>query len=276
MLRDIIVRPIAVTMSLIAIAILGLLALQKIPVSLMPDIDIPRITVQIPASGYAAPEVEQRYVTPMRQQLAQVAGLKSIESTSRMDAGTITMEFETGSNMSLIFIDVNEKLDRAMNNMPKEMERPKVMKASAMDVPAFYLDIYLKDKGTESVENSELSFAQLGKFVKGVASKRIEQLPQTAMVDMSGTVGTEIECTPDNGKLKSLGMTVQDIEQAIRKNNITLGALSVRDGIYRFNIHFDSQLLTKEDVENIYINHEGRLLQLKDRTCGSAQWTDTT
>ncbi len=264
MLRDIIVRPIAVTMSLIAIAILGLLALQKIPVSLMPDIDIPRITVQIPASGYAAPEVEQRYVTPMRQQLAQVAGLKSIESTSRMDAGTITMEFETGSNMSLIFIDVNEKLDRAMNNMPKEMERPKVMKASAMDVPAFYLDIYLKDKGTESAENSELSFAQLGKFVKGVASKRIEQLPQTAMVDMSGTVGTEIECTPDNGKLKSLGMTVQDIEQAIRKNNITLGALSVRDGIYRFNIHFDSQLLTKEDVENIYINHEGRLLQLKD------------
>lgn len=264
MLRDMIVRPIAVTMSLIAIAVLGLLALQKIPVSLMPDIDIPRITVQIPASGYAAPEVEQRYVTPMRQQLAQVAGLKNIESTSRMDAGTITMEFETGSNMSLIFIDVNEKLDRAMNNMPKEMERPKVMKASAMDVPAFYLDIYLKNEDPKNTENSELSFAQLGKFVKGVASKRIEQLPQTAMVDISGTVGTEIECTPDNDKLKSLGMTVQDIESAIRRNNITLGALSVRDGIYRFNIHFDSQLLTKEDVENIYINHNGRLLQLKD------------
>lgn len=264
MLRNIIVRPIAVTMSLIAVAVLGLLALQKIPVSLMPDIDIPRITVQIPASGYAASEVEQRYVTPMRQQLAQVAGLKSIESTSRMDAGTITMEFETGSNMSLIFIDVNEKLDRAMNNMPKEMERPKVMKASAMDVPAFYLDVYLKNEDTDDSGNAELSFAQLGKFVKGVVSKRIEQLPQTAMVDISGTVGTEIECVPDYEKLHALGMTPQDIQQAISRNNITLGALSVRDGIYRFNIHFDSQLLTKEDIENIYISHGGRLLQLKD------------
>lgn len=253
-------RPIAVTMVIIAIVTLGVLSLQRIPISLMPDIDIPRITIQINASSSAVQEVEERYVTPMRNQLSQVAGLKNIESTSRMDAGTITMEFETGSNMSLLFIEVNEKIDRAMNHMPKEMERPKVVKASVMDVPAFYLDIYMK----EGKGGGNLSLAQLGRFVKGVVSKRIEQLPQTAMVDVSGTVGTEIECTPDYEKLSSLGLTVRDIEGAVQQNNITLEALSVRDGIYHYNIHFDSQLLTKEDVANIYIKHDGRLLQLKD------------
>ena len=260
MINHILRRPIAVTMVIISIVTLGILSLQKIPISLMPDIDIPRITIQINASGSAAQEVEQRYVTPMRNQLSQVAGLKNIESTSRMDAGTITMEFETGSSMSLLFIEVNEKIDRAMNHMPKEMERPKVVKASVMDVPAFYLDIYMKD----GKNGGNLSLAQLGRFVKGVVSKRIEQLPQTAMVDVSGTVGTEIECTPDYDKLSSLGLTVHDIERVIRQNNITLEALSVRDGIYHYNIHFDSQLLTKEDVANIYLKHEGRLLQLKD------------
>ena len=76
----------------------------------------------------------------------QVAGLKDIHSESRW-SGFIFMEFEPGSNIDLIFIEVNEKIDRAMNRMPKELERPKVVKASAMDIPAFYLDLSLKNEG---------------------------------------------------------------------------------------------------------------------------------
>lgn len=258
MLQRIIHRPIAVTMCLIALVVMGCLALRYIPVSLMPGIDIPQITVQANMPGYSAREIDEEVISQLRGQLMQVAGVKDIRSESRMDAGNVTITFEPGNNIDLSFIEVNEKIDRAMNTIPKDMERPKVIKASAMDIPAFYLDIWLKN------ESNDLAFAQLGRFAKGVVSKRIEQLPQTAMVDISGTVGTEITCIPDNEKLQALGLTTQDIETAIKKNNITLEALSVVDGLYRYNIHFDSQLLTKDDVANIYINHEGRLLQLKD------------
>lgn len=258
MLRSLIHRPIAVTMTLIATMVMGLMALHFIPVSLMPDIDVPQITVQVNMPGYSAIEIDKEVVSPLRGQLMQVAGVKDIRSESRMDVGYVMMMFEPGSNIDLSFIEVNEKIDRAMNMMPKDMERPKVIKASAMDIPAFYLDICLKN------ESDDLAFAQLGRFAKGVVSKRIEQLPWTAMVDLSGTVGTEITCIPDNEKLQALGLTTQDIETAIKKNNITLETLSVVDGLYRYNIHFDSQLLTKDDVANIYLNHDGRLLQLKD------------
>lgn len=258
MLRSLIHRPIAVTMTLIATMVMGLMALHFIPVSLMPDIDVPQITVQVNMPGYSAIEIDKEVVSPLRGQLMQVAGVKDIRSESRMDVGYVMMVFEPGSNIDLSFIEVNEKIDRAMNMMPKDMERPKVIKASAMDIPAFYLDICLKN------ESDDLAFAQLGCFAKGVVSKRIEQLPWTAMVDLSGTVGTEITCIPDDEKLQALGLTTQDIETAIKKNNITLETLSVVDGLYRYNIHFDSQLLTKDDVANIYLNHDGRLLQLKD------------
>ena len=251
-------RPIAVTMCLIAVVVMGCLALRYIPVSLMPDIDVPQITVQANMPGYSAREIDRDVISPLRGQLMQVAGVKDIRSESRMDAGYVVMTFEPGSNIDLLFIEVNEKIDRTMNTMPKDMERPKVIKASAMDIPAFYLDVWLKN------ETNDLAFAQLGRFVKGVVSKRIEQLPQTAMVDISGTVGTEITCLPYYDKLQTLGLTTRDIESAIQRNNITLEALSVVDGLYRYNIHFDSQLLTKDDVANIYINHDGRLLQLKD------------
>lgn len=251
-LRHILHRPIAVTMIIIALVTLGFVALERIPVSLMPDVDVPCIVVQLPAEGVSAVEIEQRMVTPMRQQLAQMSGLQSIETEARTDAGLITLRFSPGQDMSLQFIEVNEKIDRAMSRMPKDMERPRVMKVTALDLPAFYVDI----TGGKIVQTSRL--------VRNVIVKRIEQLPEVAMVDVSGTVGTQVTVIPNSQQLSALGMRESDVEKAISDNNILLEALSVRDGIYRYSIHFDSQVLSVKDIENIYINTGGRLLQLKD------------
>ena len=262
-LKNIIHRPIAVTMVLIAITAIGILAFTHLPVSLMPQIDIPLITVQMSSPGLSVKEIEQSMVNPMRQNLSQVAGLKEIESQSRMDAGTITLTFEPGANMDLLFIDVNEKIDRAMGSMNNGMSRPKVIKASAMDIPAFYIDITPKILGPASEDHS-LRMAQTSTLVRNVIVKRIEQLPQTAMVDVSGTVGSEIQVVPDMEKLASLGMTTYNIESAIKENNLVLSALNVSSGIYRYSIHFDEQILCKEDIEQIWIRHQGRMIQLGD------------
>lgn len=252
MLRTLLHRPIAVTMTLIAIVTLGALAFDRIPVSLMPDIDVPRIVVQMVAQGSSAREIEQRMVKPMRQQLSQVTGLQNIESTSRTDAGTVTLSFSPGTDMSMSFIEVNEKIDRAMSSMPKDMERPKVMKIGALDIPAFYIDV----TGGKAEQTSRL--------VRNVISKRLEQVPEVAMVDYSGMVGTQIAIIPDPMRIAGLGISNSEIEKAVSDNNVVLEALSVRDGIYRYTIHFDSQILSVSDIENIYIRHDGRLLQIKD------------
>ena len=280
MLKNLLHRPIAVTMILIATVAIGVLSLVYIPVSLMPQIDIPRITVQCVKTGASVTEIEQQMINPLRQQLSQVAGLKDIESQSRIDAGTITMTFEPGADMDILFIEVNEKIDRAMNSLPKDMERPKIIKASAMDIPAFYVDVYYKDKAAKAKDDrsklsgngadadvqeaNNMKLAQLSKLVRNVISKRIEQLQQVAMVDISGTVGSEIQCVPDMEKLETMGMSVGDIENAIKSNDIVLGALNVVSGIYRYTIHFDAQILNKEDIENIYFRHQERMMQLKD------------
>lgn len=280
MLKELLHRPIAVTMILIAIVTIGVLSLTYIPVSLMPQIDIPKITVQCTKTGASAAEIEQQMVNPLRQQLSQVAGLKDIESLSRIDVGTITMTFEPGADTDILFIEVNERIDQAMNGLPKDVERPKIIKASATDIPAFYVDVYYKDKpsrdgsdGTEVIgdrseadglDANDVGLAQLSKLVRNVISKRVEQLQQVAMVDVSGTVGSEIQCVPDMEKLEAMGMSVGDIENVIRDNNIVLEALSVVSGKYRYTVHFDAQILNREDIENVYFRHQGRMMQLKD------------
>lgn len=280
MLKNLLHRPIAVTMILIAIVTIGVLALTYIPVSLMPQIDIPKITVQCTKTGASVTEIEQQMINPLRQLLSQVAGLKDIESQSRIDAGTITMTFEPGADMDILFIEVNEKIDHAMNSLPKDVERPKIIKASATDIPAFYVDVYYKDEAskergdgqgtvggrpeTEGLDANNMELAQLSRLVRNVISKRVEQLQQVAMVDISGTVGSEIQCVPDMEKLETMGMSVNDIENAIKSNDIVLGTLNVVSGIYRYTIHFDAQILNKEDIENIHFRHHGRMMQLKD------------
>lgn len=257
MLTHLIHRPIAVSMCVLALAVLGILSIRYIPVSLMPDIDIPQITVHASYPGASVRQIENNVTSILRGQLSQVSGLKDIGSESRMDAATVTLTFEPGADMDLLFIEVGEKIDRAMTWLPKEMERPKVVKASAMDIPAFYLDVSLKDSTA-----TDMRFMQLSSFVRSVLRKRIEQLPQTAMVDISGMAGMEIVLVPRPDRMEALGLQPADIEQAIKARNITLSSLSIVDGIYRYNIHFDAALLTVDDIKGIILPHDGRLLRL--------------
>lgn len=267
MIKKLIRRPIGVTMSVIAIVVLGIVAINYLPVSLMPDIDIPQITVQVSAPGLSVREVDNTLLKPLKNQLSQVAGLKNITAEARADAGTIYMEFEPDGNIDIIFIDVNEKLDRAVATLPRDVERPKVIKASVTDIPAFYLNLSLKSGAPpqkDTPPEAGIDFSELGQFARDVVSKRIEQLPQTAMVDISGVVSPELLCIPDYTKLTSMGVGINLLENAINNNNISLGALSIKDGQYRYSIHFDSRITSKEDIENIYINHNGRIYQFRE------------
>ncbi|MFI3322337.1 MAG: efflux RND transporter permease subunit [Rikenellaceae bacterium] len=265
MIKRLIERPIAVSMSCIAIIVLGFVAMSYLPVSLMPDIDIPQITVQVSDPGASVREIDA-IVKPIKNQLTQVVGLKTITTEARSDAGTIFMTFEPGNNIDITFIEVNERIDRSMSNLT-DIERPKVLKASATDIPAFYMNLTVKGgvkEGETTLPEAGVRFTELGNFAREVIAKRIEQQKDVAMVDVSGVVTPELLIVPDYKKLTSMGEDVDLLEEAINDNNITLGALSIKDGEYRYNIHFDSEIGSKEDIENIYINHNGRVYQFKE------------
>ena len=237
MIKKLITRPIAVTMSVIAIMVMSLVAMGYLPVSLMPAINIPQITVQVAAPGMSVREIDNVLLKPLKNQLSQVAGLKNITAEARADIGTIYMDFEPDCNIDIVFIDVNEKMDRAITSLPKDVERPKVIKASVTDIPAFYLNLSLKNgiPGKEGeLREAGIEFSELGQFARDVISKRIEQLPQTAMVDISGVVTPELLCIPNYAKLTSMGADISLLEQAINNNNVSLGALSIKDGQYRY------------------------------------------
>ena len=263
MVKFLIQRPIAVLMAFTACFIIGLVTYFTLPVSLLPDIAIPQITVQVSGENSSARELENTVVAPVRRQLLQVAGLREIKSETRDGAGIIRMEFDFGVNTDLAFIEVNEKIDAAMNSLPKEAERPKAIKASATDIPVLYLNMTLKnDRPYE--EADEQRFLNLCELAENVVKRRIEQLPEVAMADITGVPGRMLQIVPDQEKLSITGITIADLENALAANNVEPGSMLVRDGYYEYNIRIATLLRTPEDVENIHIRKGDRLMQLKD------------
>ena len=263
MVKFLIQRPIAVLMAFTACFIVGLVTYFTLPVSLLPDIAIPQITVQVSGENSSARELENTVVAPVRRQLLQVAGLREIKSETRDGAGIIRLEFDFGVNTDLAFIEVNEKIDAAMNSLPKDAERPKAIKASATDIPVLYLNMTLKNDRVYEEADAE-QFLNLCELAENVVKRRIEQLPEVAMADITGVPGRMLQIVPDQEKLSITGITVEDIESALAANNVDPGSMLVRDGYYEYNIRIATLLRTPEDVENIYIRKGERLMQLKE------------
>ena len=263
MVKFLLQRPIAVLMAFTACFIVGLVTYFTLPVSLLPDIAIPQITVQVSGEHSSARELENTVVAPVRRQLLQVSGLREIKSETRDGAGVIRMEFEFGVNTDLAFIEVNEKIDAAMNGLPKEVNRPKAIKASATDIPVLYLNMTLKNDRAYK-ETNEQQFLNLCELAENVVKRRIEQLPEVAMADITGVPGRMLQIVPDAEKLAITGITIEDLEHALEANNVEPGSMLVRDGYYEYNIRIATLLRTPEDVENIYIRKGDRLMQLKE------------
>ena len=263
MIKFLIQRPIAVLMAFTAFFIVGMVTYFTLPVSLLPDIAIPEITVQVSAANTSARELENTVVKQIRQQLLQVANLKDMTSETRDGSGMIRLSFDFGTNTDLAFIEVNEKIDGAMNYLPKNTERPKVIKASATDIPVFYLNLTLKNDSAYAPTDQQ-AFLNLCEFSESVIKRRIEQLPEVAMVDVTGLLDRQLQIVPDMDKMVQRGLSVSDIEAALSRNNVEPGSMTVRDGYYEYNIKFSTLLRTAEDVENIYLSKEGRIIQLKE------------
>ena len=263
MVRFLIHRPIAVCMAFTAFFVLGIITYINIPVSLLPDIAIPEITVQISGDNTSARELENTVTTPVRQQLLQIGKLSDIRTETRDGNSIIRLSFEFGTNTDLAFIEVNEKIDAAMNYIPKEISRPRVIKASATDIPVFNLYLTLKDD--EAFEQTkQTAFLDLCEFAETVIRRRIEQLPQISMVDVSGLAQKQVLISPHINLLEIAGITLNDIELVLNQHNVNPGSMIVRNGYYEYNIRFSSVLRTLEDIQDIYINKNGKIFRLKE------------
>lgn len=258
MVRFLINRPVAVIMAFLAFFIIGIVTYRAIPVTMLPKVDIPHVTVRVTAPNTSARELENTVTAHVRRQLQQVAGLKDIHSESRDGSASIRMDFEYGVDIDLAFLAVNEKIDASMNILPRDIQRPKAIKADAADIPVLYISM------TPRGADDEASFLELARVAESAVRHRLEQLPEVAMVDVTGVPSRMLRVEPDRQRTQAAGITPAMIENALAAANVTPGSMTVRDGYYEYNVSVANRLRTPKDVADIYMRHGGRLIRLGD------------
>lgn len=244
MLRFLLLRPIAVCTTLIVVLALSVLAWLNLPVSLMPPLDAPHITVAVKCPGRAPGEVEENFLSAIRETLMTLNGLLNVESVAHSETGTVMLVFKHGTPMDLAYIEVNEKIDRLGNVLPKGFDRPLVMRAVASDIPVLRIHV-VPDQPEDLPVISELAF--------NVLKRRIEQIDGVGLVDLNGTIKKNISITLNEPKLKSLNISAAYLATKIQEANIELGSISVRDGNYRYFLKIAPALKGIADLEKLPI-----------------------
>jgi multidrug efflux pump subunit AcrB len=242
MLRYLLHRPVAVSVTLITFAGLSVLALLRLPVSLLPEQDVPLITITVNYPNSPPLEIEQNILKPIRETMLSANGLRQAESTAFAETGSVQLRFEHGTNMQLAYIEVNEKIDRLIPQLPRNLERPLVMRASLSDIPVVRIQL-VPSHPAQLPDVSELALLTL--------KKRLEQLEGVGLVDLNGLQHELISIQPRTDILRVMGLTEEALASSIRQANLQPASISVRNGNYRYFLRIVSPLTTPEHLRQL-------------------------
>jgi HAE1 family hydrophobic/amphiphilic exporter-1 len=230
-------RPITTVSATLALVLLGAVSLGKLPVSLLPDIQLPVLTIRTGYPGAAAEEVSDFVAERIEEAIAATPGLVDLRSVSRNGEVTTTVKFAWGTDMPATVLQVRERLDNARGALPERAERPTLLTSDPGERPIAVLG--LTSKG---------DLRSIARTAKDVHARRLEQLAGVASVAVVGEPKDEVRVEVDPERLRALGLTPDDVATAVRSANAAAAGGTIRRGQFRFALRALTEFQTVEEI----------------------------
>ncbi|MFS0827070.1 MdtB/MuxB family multidrug efflux RND transporter permease subunit [Pseudomonas phoenicis] len=254
--RLFILRPVATTLSMLAIVLAGLIAYTLLPVSALPQVDYPTIRVMTLYPG-ASPQVMTSAVTaPLERQFGQMPGLTQMASTSSGGASVLTLRFSLDVNMDVAEQQVQAAINAASNLLPSDLPAPPVYnKVNPADTPVLTL----------SISSKVLPLPKLNDLVDTRVAQKIAQISGVGMVSIAGGQRQAVRIKVNVEALAAAGLNLEDVRTLIGASNVNQPKGNF-DGPTRVSmLDANDQLRSPEDYANLILTYnEGAPLRLKD------------
>ncbi|MDX9873430.1 MAG: efflux RND transporter permease subunit [Spongiibacteraceae bacterium] len=260
-------RPVfASVISLLLIAF-GLVAFERIPLREYPDIDSPIVTVRTEYVGANSAVVENRVTRPLEERLAGIEGIRSITSSSFDGLSTITIEFELSRDIDAAANDVRDRVAQARRELPDDIDPPEVEKTDADNVPILWLNL----------SGEGMSILEISDFADRFLVDRFSTVNGVARVNVGGSLEYSMRIWLDRQALAARGLTVLDVEEALRAQNVELPAGSLKSRQRDFVVRVTRGYATAEDFDRLVLRRgdDGYLVRLRDVArveIGPAEW----
>jgi HAE1 family hydrophobic/amphiphilic exporter-1 len=251
-------RPVATVAATLAVVLLGSVSLSRLPVSLLPDVALPVLTIRTVYDGAAAPEVSRFVAEPIEQAIAATPGLVELRSVSRNGEVTTTARFAWGTDMRSTVLSVRELLDNARGQLPERAQRPTLLTSDPGERPIAVLAV----RSDPSAGGGDLR--SLARTAGDVHARRLEQIAGVASVAVVGAPEDQIRVDLDPDRLRALDLTPEDVAAAIRAENATGAGGTIRRGQFRFSVRALTEFRTPEEILATPVGMAGSGLTLRD------------
>lgn len=249
-------RPVfASVISLLLIAF-GLVAFERLPLREYPDIDPPVVSIDTSYPGAAATVVENRITEIIEDRVAGVEGIKFIESRSEDGRSRITVEFDVGRDVDSAANDIRDRVAGILDELPDEADPPEIQKVDTNDDVIMWLNLV----------SDRMSVLELTDYAERYLVDRFSALDGVARVRIGGGLSYAMRIWLDRTALAARGLTVNDVEDALRAENVELPAGSIESSERQFTVRMERSFRTPEEFEQLVLGRGegGHLIRLGD------------
>lgn len=237
-----ILKPITTGLVFVAVIVMGLFSLLRLPIDQFPQMDPPYVTIMTTYPGANASEIETNISKILENALNSVDGLKNLFSTSKDNLSIITLEFEWGTNIDDVMNDIRSYVDLVYDNMPDGVSRPMILKLNSSSMPIMQLGF-----------TAEESYAGLAKILDDNVVNTLNRIDGIGNISLSGAPDRYIYVDLDPNQLDAYNLSVEAVGNAISANNLNLASGTVKMGKEQYQLRVESEYIESSEINNIVV-----------------------
>ncbi len=249
-------RPVFASVLSLVLIIFGIVSFMRLPLREYPDIDAPIVNIQTNYPGASADVVETRITRIIEDQIAGVSGIRFIDSNSTDGRSSISVEFSVNVDIDAAANDIRDRVSTVLNNLPVEADPPEIQKADNNEDVVMWLNL----------ASDNMTTPELSDYADRYLVDRFSALDGVARVRVGGDRSYALRVWIDRRSLAARNLTVSDIENALRRENVEAPAGSVESGARNYTVRIDRAFRTPDQFANLVIGRgtDGYLIRLGD------------
>lgn len=248
-------RPVTVLMAVMICLLLGAISFVEIPVDLMPEIDSPTLSITTDYEGVAPEEIETLISRPMEQIVSSAPGVERVSSTSSEGRSSVRVEFAYGTDIEVASDEVRSRLDRGRRALPDDIDPPTIFKFDVTQFPIMFV----------TLASADMDAKQLRSFVEKAILYRLERVKGVGQVRVGGGLRREIHVDLNLEKLRALNLSVAQVVDTIRRENMNRPVGPVREGRFDVLLRTSGEFNSVEQILNVSLtSREGVPVYVRD------------
>jgi len=240
-------RPIATSLLMVAVLLLGILGYRELPVSALPEIDAPSLVVTTQYPGASASTMASLVTTPLERNFGQISGLSMMTSDSSAGLSTIVLQFAMDRDIDIAAQDVQAAINQARGTLPSTLPYPPVYnRVNPADAPIITLKL----------TSDSLPLRDVNNYADSILAQKLSQVQGVGLVSIAGNVRPAVRVQVNPSQLANLGLTMEDVRSALTEANVNAPKGTLNGATQSYSIGTNDQLADAAEYKNTIISYK--------------------